>query len=482
MKVSDFLRHRSIAWLIAIAVPILVSTWTLVLHRSIPNSLLTFLVLSAAWLYFKLVPTDRDLETAILDLPKLSIDPLLTKAEEVELRACFPWNVFYLQSVEYRQGAVICYGQLRYNPDPKNQLKKHKSSPTTAAYEIIKTKVHAAFADRFLLLLQSQPEDPDQSETEAASEPKYFFAIVPNSDPALTSASSNLVPHLILAVAATLTTLWLGIRIAQPSLSELSWAGITSGWQSGLIYLTAAVAIVTAREIARRIVAAHYQVKLTPPLILPFFPALGTLGALSFVRSPVPHRRALFDLAIAPTIAGLILALPILVGGLVLSPSLPVVIVPDSIDSFLPFDPKISISIALVAQIVTLGRFSNSSIDLHPLAAAGWLGLVITAVGLMPVGNLEGGQFVHAIFGQKLAVSVGKVSRLLLLMLAFLIQPWLLSIALGLFLLRSHRQATLDEVTELGMSRDIIGLVMLVLMLAIVLPVPKFLMPLLSLN
>jgi hypothetical protein len=477
--------NKSAMWLVLMLAPSLLAIWTLVGPQPLPTSLLTATFLLCAWLYFRMSPPQPDQATSILDLPKTS-DHILTKEEEMKLRGCFPWSIYYLQSVEYRQGGVICHGQLRYlsdRPNPKTNLKpnlKSQKRPTEEAYEIISAKIQAAFGDRFLVLLQESPAAADQNEALSennASEPKYFFALTPNSylgqDP-----QPKILPSLVFAIATVLMTLWVGIKIYRPSQLELS----PSSLQSGLVYLLAAIAILAGREIARRFVAARYQVKLSLPYAVPFFPSLGTLGALTFYRSPIPHRRALFDLAIAPTLAGLVLALPMLIWGLVHSAVLPVIVIPASSASFLPFDPKISLLMAAVAQVVTLGRFSHGAIDLHPLAAAGWLGMVITAVGLIPVGNLEGGLITHAVFGQKLSTMVGQIARLLLLMLALLLQPWLLAIALGLFLLRNPKPSALDDVTELGSIKDLVGLLLLVLMGLVFIPVPKFLMPLLGLN
>lgn len=474
--------NKSLAmWLVVMIVPSLLAIWTLVGQQPLPTSLLTATFLLCAWLYFRISPSQPDQAISILDLP-ITSDPILTKEEEMKLRGCFPWSTYYLQSVEYRQGGVICHGQLRYSSDRTNLNPnlKSKKNPTEVAYEIISTKIQDAFGDRFLVLLQESPAADDQNDALSEnneSEPKYFFALTPNSylaqDPRL-----KILPSLVFAIATVLMTLWVGIKIYRPAQLELS----PSSLQSGLIYLLAAIVILAGREIARRFVAARYQVKLSLPYAVPFFPSLGTLGALTFYRSPIPHRRALFDLAIAPTLAGLVLALPMLIWGLVHSAMMPVILVPASSTSFLPFDPKISLLMAVVAQVVTLGRFSHGEIDLHPLAAAGWLGMVITAVGLIPVGNLEGGLITHAVFGQKLSTMVGQSARLLLLMLALLLQPWLLAIALGLFLLRNPKPAALDDATELGGVKDLLGLLLLVLMLPVFIPVPKFLMPLLGLN
>ena len=123
---------------------------------------------------------------------------------------------------------------------------------------------------------------------------------------------------------------------------------------------------------------------------------------------------------------------------------------------------------------------AQKAIDLHPIAIAGWIGLLFSAFNLMPVGQLDGGRMVHAMFGQRTGAAIGQISRLLLLVLAFA-QQHLLLWAILLLLLPATDEPALNDVTELNHTRDAIGLLTLALVLLIILPAPKVVLAWLSL-
>ena len=143
-------------------------------------------------------------------------------------------------------------------------------------------------------------------------------------------------------------------------------------------------------------------------------------------------------------------------------------------------NPSHSILIALVSKL-TLGSqlSSNMAIDLHPVAVAGFLGIIVTALNLMPVGQLDGGHIVHAMFGQKTAMVIGQIARLLLLLLS-LIQSEYLLWAIYLIFVRLTDEPALNDVTELDNKRDIFGLFAIAVLILIVLPLPQTLARLLN--
>lgn len=110
-------------------------------------------------------------------------------------------------------------------------------------------------------------------------------------------------------------------------------------------------------------------------------------------------------------------------------------------------------------------------IQLHPLATAGCVGLFIMAINLMPIGQLDGGHIVHAVFGQKMAIAIGQITRILALLFA-LIHPYFWIWTIILWLIPLIDQPALNDVTELNDSRDFLGLLALALLLVIVLPLP----------
>jgi membrane-associated protease RseP (regulator of RpoE activity) len=176
---------------------------------------------------------------------------------------------------------------------------------------------------------------------------------------------------------------------------------------------------------------------------------------------------------------GFILALPLLMWGLAHSE---VVSLPQQPNLFnvQAFDPRFSLLFALVAKLMLGGALtSGMAVKMHPVAVASSLGLVVTAFNLMPVGQLDGGHIVHAMFGQRTGAMIGQVARLLLLLLSFA-QRYLMLWAIVLFLIPTNDEPALNDVTELDNRRDLLGILSLALLLLIILPVPAFVSSLLN--
>jgi membrane-associated protease RseP (regulator of RpoE activity) len=110
-------------------------------------------------------------------------------------------------------------------------------------------------------------------------------------------------------------------------------------------------------------------------------------------------------------------------------------------------------------------------VHLHPLAIAGYIGLWIAALNLMPVGSLDGGHIVHAVFGQQTAMIVGQVTRFVAVLFA-LLHPHFWIWAIILWFIPLIDQPALNDVTELDQWRDLSGLLALALLVIILLPLP----------
>lgn len=156
-------------------------------------------------------------------------------------------------------------------------------------------------------------------------------------------------------------------------------------WQ-GLPYSVSLLLILGIHELGHFATAWYYRVKATLPYFIPLPFAMGTLGAFIQMRSPVPHRRALFDISMAGPLAGLLVTLPILVWGLQQSEvvQLPANASEQPLNPQV-FSPRISLLFALIAKAIFGAALkSDSALHLHPMAVAGVLGLVVTALNLMP--------------------------------------------------------------------------------------------------
>jgi membrane-associated protease RseP (regulator of RpoE activity) len=155
---------------------------------------------------------------------------------------------------------------------------------------------------------------------------------------------------------------------------------------------------------------------------------------------------------------------------------------PPSIFDFEGLKPQYSLLLACLSKWALGAQLlPNKLIALHPIAFAGWLGVLFSAFNLMPIGSLDGGRIVHAVYGQRVGAIIGNVARWLLLALSFT-QSHLLLWALLLFLLPAMDEPALNDVTELNGWRDFTGLVMLALVLLIIMPAPASLMTWLGLG
>jgi membrane-associated protease RseP (regulator of RpoE activity) len=452
-------------WLVAMAPVITLTVWTIATKGGrIAPALIILICAGSFSLYLYLVQRGRIITppadvaiapaSAAAAVPKSEPPRPIDKTEEGQLQNCFPWSVYYLQNIEYRPQAVICRGQLRTTPD--------------AAYQTIQANIQTQFGDRFFVVLQ------------AGANSKPFFALVPNpqaSAEAKLNRPTLVRPGiaLLLASLTLFTTTIAGMEMTNP-------AGPLTGSRLaiGIPYALAIVSFFGVREIGHYWTARAYRIATTLPYFIPVIPfsllPIGTAGAFIQLRSPIPHRKALFDIGVIGPVAGLIVALPLLLLGLTQSSVVALTQTQPSLLDFQALDPKFSIGLALLSKLA-LGSslLAGKAIKLHPLAVAGWLGLLFTAFNLMPVGQLDGGRMVHAMFGQRTGAIIGQVSRLLLLLLSAVPPHHLLLWAILLFLLPATDEPALNDITELDSTRDWVGLLLLAGLLLIVLPAPKML-------
>ncbi|MEA5576566.1 site-2 protease family protein [Anabaena sp. UHCC 0451] len=455
-------------WLVLMTPAFILTSWTLIYgaEKSPPPGLIIWPLILSLLLYWILflsghrVPENTQSQTQATALQSTNnsttTEPLpvrpIEPAEETNLRNCFPWSVYYIQNIEYRPQAVVCRGQLR--------------TKANQAYQQIKANIEGQFGDRFLLIFQEGMDG------------KPFFVLVPNTQAAKQNTKRSLDNLTQAATALTLllltlvTTTLMGSQIAGIELTKLK-SDLTL-LTNGLPYAFGLITILGIHELGHYFTARFHKIRSTLPYFIPVPFFLGTFGAFIQMRSPIPNRKALFDVSIAGPIAGFIATLPLLLWGLAHSEVVPLsektgLLNPNALN------PKYSILLALLSKLALGSELTaKSALDLHPIAVAGFLGLIVTALNLMPVGQLDGGHIVHAMFGQRTAVAIGQISRLLLLILSFVRQEFLLWAILLLFIPLIDEPA-LNDVTELDNKRDILGLLAIALLLLIVLPLPEVL-------
>jgi membrane-associated protease RseP (regulator of RpoE activity) len=235
-------------------------------------------------------------------------------------------------------------------------------------------------------------------------------------------------------------------------------------------------------------------VRATLPYFIPVPFGAGTLGAVIRMRSPIPSRRATLDIGAAGPLAGLAVAVPLLLLGLSLSEVREAA--PAAAAASSPLQSPFTLVRALLAHQPLLGGesgvqiFGDSALTwaagrlvfgtlppghdvfLHPVALAAWLGLLVTTLNLVPVGQLDGGHVLYALLGRRGARTVGRlVSAGLLAAGIFWTWSWLVWWALTRFVIGlGHPPALAEE--PLGPGRKAIAWLSLVLFALTFVPVP----------
>ncbi|MGH7828837.1 MAG: site-2 protease family protein, partial [Candidatus Binatia bacterium] len=270
--------------------------------------------------------------------------------------------------------------------------------------------------------------------------------------------------HVLLFALTSITTTIAGAL--QNGVNPLTdpWA-VTSGLPFSVTLMT----ILLVHEMGHYTMSRYHGVRASLPFFLPAPPfpfIIGTFGAFIRMESPPRDRRSLFDVGAAGPLAGLALAIPAVVIGLALS-----TISPEKTS-----DGGIVLGSSLLLSFlsdITLGLQPDEvNIVLHPIGFAGWVGLLVTMMNLLPVGQLDGGHVVYALFGERhIWISRLAVVIILSLGLSRLWDGWLIWGALLLFIGARH-PAPLDPYTPLDLKRQLAAWLTLAVLVLTFIPVP----------
>ncbi|MBM3804764.1 MAG: site-2 protease family protein [Acidimicrobiia bacterium] len=230
---------------------------------------------------------------------------------------------------------------------------------------------------------------------------------------------------------------------------------LSTAWVVGWAYSACLILILLFHEMGHYFAARYYGVPATLPYFLPFpLALLGTLGAVIKIRGLIPNRRALFDIGIMGPAMGLVVALPATVVGIAMSRVIQVNHRPQG-----TLGLGDSILFSLIAEWIHGPLPKGHDLLLHPIGFAGWAGLFITALNLLPMGQLDGGHILYALFQEKSIF----VYRLVFFSFATYTvvarQPtWILFLALTFFLIRLKHPPTLNEEVPIGPRRFALGI------------------------
>jgi membrane-associated protease RseP (regulator of RpoE activity) len=235
---------------------------------------------------------------------------------------------------------------------------------------------------------------------------------------------------------------------------------------AGLPFAVTLMSILLVHEMGHYLTSRYYGVKATLPYFIPGPSFVGTFGAFIKMQSQMPDRRSLFDIGAAGPLAGLVLAVPAVIVGFRLSSVSP----PDSSGTGIILGSSILLSFL---SKITLGILPDeANIVLHPIGSAGWVGLFVTAMNLLPAGQLDGGHVTYALFGRRyIWVSRLTVLAILTMGVTRLWDGWLIWGILLLFMGVRH-PPPVDPDTPLDPRRKFMGWFLLATLAVTFIPVP----------
>jgi membrane-associated protease RseP (regulator of RpoE activity) len=245
----------------------------------------------------------------------------------------------------------------------------------------------------------------------------------------------------------------------------------------GLALVGGLLSILVAHEMGHYLACRHYGVDATLPQFIPspWFPVLGwtmwqpismvgTFGAFIRIRGPIPHRRALFDIGVAGPLAGFVVCLPVLWLGI--STATVQSLAPDAGGLFFG-EP---LAFQWVARLVHGAIPDDKTLVIGQLGLAAWFGLFVTALNLMPIGQLDGGHLTYALLRRR-ARLISRVGSWVCVGLVYFSPSWILWALLVRVLGRRH-PPTLDDEAPVGRGRVWVGLLSLAVLVVCFVPNP----------
>ncbi len=250
-------------------------------------------------------------------------------------------------------------------------------------------------------------------------------------DSAIKKKRNSLIIHLVLFFITLITTIIAGTEWTTGVMGPYSLNSLSLG----LPYSLAVLFVLSAHEFGHYFAAVFHKVKATLPYYIPFPPVpgffnFGTMGAVIRTKSVIPDNKAMFDIGVAGPISGFIACLIVLVYGFTHLPGVEYILHIHP-DFFSPHYGEGAISLefgdtllfAFLRELLTKpGQFVPPMTEVYhyPYLMVGWFGLFVTAMNMIPVGQLDGGHVVYSMFGSKKHETIASISMVILVGLGIL--------------------------------------------------------------
>ena len=236
----------------------------------------------------------------------------------------------------------------------------------------------------------------------------------------------------------------------------------------GLPFSITLLLILLSHELAHYFLSRWHNIPVTLPYFIPAPTIIGTFGAIIKMKPPIPDRRALIDIGASGPLCGFVIAVIATVIGLNYSKVIPLDSIHESLEEF-SFGP--SLLYYFLVKIILNIENTNYIIDLHPIASAGWVGLLVTSLNLLPIGQLDGGHIVYALFGEKHR-PISMLTIPVLVVLGLLFWPgWLLWAVLMIIIGYKHPPVVYPYII-LDRKRKFVGWISLAIFILTFTPMP----------
>ena len=336
---------------------------------------------------------------------------------------------------------------------------------------------------------EKPPEDSawrDLKDEQTATQVLQSREGAPGSESALTylpiskpdgqySVKRKTVLPICLFIATCLSTFWVGVSLWNPNFFEPFYRAISNptaqegslleirqmllaNWDTGLIYMLCVMLILLMHEMGHFIATIIYRVPASYPFFLPF-PAnpIGTLGAVIGMQGALADRKQIFDIGIAGPLAGLVAAVPIAYFGV---SQLDLTTQP-----YGGFGFRLPLLLDWFAKATAVPGYETGDVvwmsQLNPLFVAGWVGMLITGLNMMPIGQLDGGHITYTLFGKK---AHGIAQATIVFAIAYMVYHnnfMLILMVILLLLMGPNHPPTRDDKVTIGRFRYGLGLVSL---------------------
>jgi membrane-associated protease RseP (regulator of RpoE activity) len=306
--------------------------------------------------------------------------------------------------------------------------------------------------------------------------------------------------------AAKASNPWINLGLAVVTILSVLFTGASyecqcvpqtlAHWLGGLPMMLSMMAILLAHEFGHYFAARYHRVTVTLPYFipLPVISPVGTLGAFIQLRSPFKTKKQLFDIGVAGPLGGLIFAIPLIFWSIAASPINPINRGSDSgsvlegnsvfylsvkylmhgrlLPSFDAYADKSAAQEFLLILVGALPEGGGTNILINSVAFAAWFGLFITALNLIPVGQLDGGHIIYCLIGDRARYLGMALITLMFLAGVFWWQGWLVWALLTFFVIGPYHPPPLNDLVPVGAGRKVLAYIMIFVFIIMFMPNP----------